>query len=107
LPIPVPSSSIDIAGSGKVYVAAKGLVFDFDPPVRKQGRKRSQGEANLEHARSRWAVESERLKRIETFIQDKYIDTGKLPCALTQVWRRGQLAYSRCWAAPMSSGERR
>jgi CubicO group peptidase (beta-lactamase class C family) len=38
-------------------------------------------------------LSSERLKRIETFIQDKYIDTGKLPCALTQVWRRGQLAY--------------
>jgi CubicO group peptidase (beta-lactamase class C family) len=38
-------------------------------------------------------LSSERLKRIEAFIQDKYIDTGKLPCALTQVWRRGQLAY--------------
>ncbi|WP_426000280.1 serine hydrolase domain-containing protein [Caulobacter sp. DWR1-3-2b1] len=39
-------------------------------------------------------LSSERLKRIETFIQDKYIDSGKLPCALTQVWRRGQLAYT-------------
>lgn len=39
-------------------------------------------------------LSSERLKRIETFIQDKYIASGKLPCALTQVWRRGQLAYT-------------
>lgn len=39
-------------------------------------------------------LSSERLGRIETFIKDKYIDSGKLPCALTQVWRRGQLAYS-------------
>jgi len=39
-------------------------------------------------------LSSERLKRIETFIQEKYIDSGKLPCALTQVWRRGQLAYT-------------
>ena len=39
-------------------------------------------------------LSSERLGRIETFIKDKYIDSGKLPCALTQVWRRGQLAYT-------------
>jgi CubicO group peptidase (beta-lactamase class C family) len=39
-------------------------------------------------------LSSERLKRIETFLQGKYIDSGKLPCALTQVWRRGQLAYT-------------
>jgi CubicO group peptidase (beta-lactamase class C family) len=39
-------------------------------------------------------LSSERLKRIETFIQEKYIASGKLPCALTQVWRRGQLAYT-------------
>ena len=38
-------------------------------------------------------LSSERLKRIETFIQDKYIASGKLPCAQVQVWRRGQLAY--------------
>jgi CubicO group peptidase (beta-lactamase class C family) len=37
---------------------------------------------------------SERLRRIDAFIQEKYIATGKLPCALTQVWRRGQLAHS-------------
>ena len=39
-------------------------------------------------------LSSERLSRIETFIQERYINSGKLPCALTQVWRRGQLAYS-------------
>ncbi|PIB95922.1 serine hydrolase [Caulobacter sp. X] len=39
-------------------------------------------------------MSSERLKRIDGFIQSKYIDSGKLPCALTQVWRRGQLAYT-------------
>lgn len=39
-------------------------------------------------------LSSDRLKRIETFIKAKYIDSGKLPCALTQVWRRGQLAYT-------------
>lgn len=39
-------------------------------------------------------LSSERLRRIEAFIQDKYIATGKLPCALTQIWRHGQLAYS-------------
>jgi len=39
-------------------------------------------------------LSSDRLKRIESFIKAKYIDTGKLPCALTQVWRPGQLAYT-------------
>ncbi|MDB5984248.1 MAG: serine hydrolase [Pseudomonas sp.] len=39
-------------------------------------------------------LSSERLQRIEAFIQEKYIATGKLPCALTQIWRHGQLAYS-------------
>ncbi|MBO9543164.1 serine hydrolase domain-containing protein [Caulobacter sp.] len=39
-------------------------------------------------------LSSDRLNRIETFLKGKYIDTGKLPCALTQVWRRGQLAYT-------------
>ncbi len=36
----------------------------------------------------------ERLARIAPFIQAKYIDTGKLPCAQTMVWRRGELAHS-------------
>ncbi|WP_421736719.1 serine hydrolase domain-containing protein [Caulobacter sp.] len=39
-------------------------------------------------------LSSERLKRIDAYIQERYIDTGKLPCALTQVWRRGQLAHT-------------
>ncbi len=39
-------------------------------------------------------MSSERLSRIERYLQAKYIDTGKLPCAQTQVWRRGQLVYS-------------
>ena len=39
-------------------------------------------------------LSSDRLKRIESFVKAKYIDSGKLPCALTQVWRRGQLAYT-------------
>ena len=39
-------------------------------------------------------LSSDRLKRIDAFIQDKYIASGKLPCALVQVWRRGQLAHT-------------
>ncbi|MGR4865848.1 serine hydrolase domain-containing protein [Caulobacter sp. LARHSG274] len=39
-------------------------------------------------------LSSERLKRIDAFIQDRYIASGRLPCALTQVWRRGQLAHA-------------
>ncbi|MEB0039261.1 MULTISPECIES: serine hydrolase domain-containing protein [unclassified Pseudomonas] len=39
-------------------------------------------------------LSSERLARIDAFIQKEYIDTGKLPCASTQIWRHGQLAYS-------------
>lgn len=36
---------------------------------------------------------SERLARIAPFLAERYIDTGKLPCAQVQVWRRGKLAY--------------
>lgn len=39
-------------------------------------------------------LSSDRLKRIDAFLQDRYIAPGKLPCALVQVWRRGQLAHS-------------
>jgi CubicO group peptidase (beta-lactamase class C family) len=35
---------------------------------------------------------SERLARIEPFIQRQYLDTGKLPCALTMIMRRGEVA---------------
>jgi len=46
--------------------------------------------AKAEHA----GMSTERLKRIESFIAGKYIDTGKLPCAQTLVWRRGELVHS-------------
>lgn len=36
----------------------------------------------------------DRLERVERFIDDAYIATGKLPGALTQVWRRGELALN-------------
>ncbi|KQY28716.1 serine hydrolase [Caulobacter sp. Root1455] len=39
-------------------------------------------------------LSSDRLKRIDAFIQERYIAPGKLPCALVQVWRRGQLAHT-------------
>ena len=37
-------------------------------------------------------LSSERLARIPAFLEDRYIRTGKLPCAQVQVWRRGKLA---------------
>ncbi|MFZ9406345.1 MAG: serine hydrolase domain-containing protein [Burkholderiaceae bacterium] len=36
---------------------------------------------------------TDRLARIESFLQDKYIGTGKLPCAQVQVLRSGSLVY--------------
>ncbi|GCB05768.1 serine hydrolase [Ralstonia sp. SET104] len=36
----------------------------------------------------------DRLERVERFIDDAYIATGKLPGALVQVWRRGELALN-------------
>src|ERR1700728_3608017 len=36
----------------------------------------------------------ERLERIERFVDDNYIATGKLAGALIQVWRRGGLALN-------------
>jgi CubicO group peptidase (beta-lactamase class C family) len=38
-------------------------------------------------------LSSERLGRIETFLDERYVGPGKLPCAQVQVWRRGKLAY--------------
>ena len=35
-----------------------------------------------------------RLQHIDRFLQQKYLDTGKLPCALTLVERNGQVAHS-------------
>jgi CubicO group peptidase (beta-lactamase class C family) len=34
-----------------------------------------------------------RLERIGPFFEERYVDTGKLPCVLTLVARRGQVAY--------------
>jgi CubicO group peptidase (beta-lactamase class C family) len=38
-------------------------------------------------------LSSTRLERIDQFFQRKYIDTGKIPCAQTVVWRRGEVAH--------------
>lgn len=38
-------------------------------------------------------LSSERLGRIASFLDERYIKPGKLPCAQVQVWRRGKLAY--------------
>jgi CubicO group peptidase (beta-lactamase class C family) len=37
-------------------------------------------------------LSAERLARIPAFLEERYIRTGKLPCAQVQVWRRGALA---------------
>jgi CubicO group peptidase (beta-lactamase class C family) len=36
---------------------------------------------------------ADRLARIAPFLDERYIKSGKLPCAQVQVWRRGKLAY--------------
>jgi CubicO group peptidase (beta-lactamase class C family) len=38
-------------------------------------------------------LSADRLGRIGTFLEDRYVGPGKLPCAQVQVWRRGGLAY--------------
>jgi CubicO group peptidase (beta-lactamase class C family) len=38
-------------------------------------------------------LSAERLGRIGAFLQDRYVEPGKLACAQVQVWRRDQLAY--------------
>jgi len=35
-----------------------------------------------------------RLQRLDRFLQEKYLDTGRLPCAYTLIQRRGQIAHS-------------
>jgi CubicO group peptidase (beta-lactamase class C family) len=35
-----------------------------------------------------------RLANIERLLREKYLDTGRFPGTLTQIWRRGELAYS-------------
>lgn len=39
-------------------------------------------------------LSSARLGRIETFLQEKYIAPGRLPCAMVQVLRQGKVAYT-------------
>jgi CubicO group peptidase (beta-lactamase class C family) len=34
-----------------------------------------------------------RLQHLDSFLQQKYLDTGKIPCALTLIERRGQIAH--------------
>jgi len=36
---------------------------------------------------------SDRLRRIDRFLAQRYVDNGRLPCALLQVSRRGQLVH--------------
>ena len=43
---------------------------------------------------SRAGMSEERLQRMEEHLKRTYIDTGKLACTHTLVWRRGQLAHS-------------
>lgn len=38
-------------------------------------------------------LSSQRLKRIDAFLQEKYVGPGLLPGVQAQVWRRGQLAH--------------
>ena len=45
-------------------------------------------------AAKRTGFSPERLARIDAFLQRRYIDTGKLPCALVQVHRRGEIAHT-------------
>lgn len=42
----------------------------------------------------RAGLSASRLTRIDRFLRDKYVDTGEFPGTVTQVWRRGELAYS-------------
>ena len=35
-----------------------------------------------------------RLQRLDRFVQEKYLETGRLPCAYTLIQRRGQIAHS-------------
>ncbi|HVF18038.1 MAG TPA: serine hydrolase domain-containing protein [Steroidobacteraceae bacterium] len=38
-------------------------------------------------------LSTDRLARIDSLLQTRYLDTGRLPCAVTLVERRGQLAH--------------
>ncbi|WP_439893016.1 serine hydrolase domain-containing protein (plasmid) [Ralstonia sp. 25C] len=43
-----------------------------------------------QHGSQTQGMSRERLQRVDRFIHDAYVATGKLPGALTQVWRRGE-----------------
>ncbi|CAG9167959.1 hypothetical protein LMG23992_00969 [Cupriavidus laharis] len=45
-------------------------------------------------SRETQGMSRERLARVERFINESYVATGKLPGALIQVWRRGELALN-------------
>ena len=49
-----------------------------------------QGESMDARRSETHGMSRDRLGRVERFIDDAYIATGKLPGALTQVWRRGE-----------------
>jgi CubicO group peptidase (beta-lactamase class C family) len=38
-------------------------------------------------------LSSTRLEHIDTFLQRKYVDTGRMPGTLSLVWRRGEIAH--------------
>ena len=46
------------------------------------------------HGTQTLGMSRDRLDRVERFIDDTYVATGKLPGALVQVWRRGELALN-------------
>src|SRR5687767_4053998 len=49
-------------------------------------------------------MNAQRLQRIDQFLQSRYLDTGRIPCALTLVERRGEIAH--CSALGMMDVER-
>jgi CubicO group peptidase (beta-lactamase class C family) len=38
-------------------------------------------------------LSSEKLRRVDHFLRERYLEAGRLPCALTLVQRRGQIAH--------------
>ena len=38
-------------------------------------------------------LSSTRLETMDRVIKEKYLDSGKLPCAMTLVWRKGEIAH--------------
>lgn len=45
-------------------------------------------------AAKRAGLSPARLANLDRLLKEKYVDTGRLPGTLTQVWRRGELAYT-------------